>query len=193
MNQKLKQRIIGAIVLISLAVIFIPFLLDGSHENIVPLREHQTPNRPNFYFEEIKLPPPVDAGRVPSRIINSSTDVSSPKQLEKQKKNSEPPVARAASKKPKIKTTAPTGNVDAPSAWVVQIVSLTNAKRALELTARLKKLGFFAFLEEIQKDGKTYYRVRVGPELEQAEAEAIRQKIDKKMNLDGKVMQFKPL
>ena len=193
MNQQLKQRITGAIVLISLAVIFVPLLLDGSHKNVVPLREHQTPHKPNFYFEEIKLPPPVDAGRAPSRIINSSTDISSSKRPEKQKKNSVPPVSKSAPKTLKRTTTEPNGDLDGPSAWVVQIVSLTNGKRALELTERLKKLGFSAFVEEIQKDGKTYYRVRVGPELKQDEAEAIRQKINKKMDLDGKVMQFKPL
>lgn len=195
MNQQLKQRIIGAIVLISLAIIFIPALLDGSHTNVSPLQERQAPQKPNFYFEEIKLPKSVDAGKAPSRVIKDKKDVSTtkpvavkPKVVVKQSEPVSQKIERKVSKKPDSTTKKP-----APSAWVVQIASLTNSKRALELKGKLKKRGFSAFVEEITRDGKRFYRVRVGPELKQAEAVQLQRKITKKMKLDGKVMRYQPL
>lgn len=200
MNQQLKQRVIGAIVLISLAIIFIPALLDGSHKNVLPLKERQTPQKPNFYFEEIKLPASVDPGMTPSRIVDSHKDILPSKPAKESgksaaKKVDKPTVDRV---RPKVEKSAETQAKDdaaniATSTWVVQIVSLNNSKRALELRDKLKKQAFPAFVEEISKDGKKFYRVRVGPELKRGEAEALQQKIKKKMKLDGKIMRYQPL
>ncbi len=192
MNQPLKQRIIGAIVLISLAIIFIPALLDGSHKNVSPLKEHRVPQKPNFYFEEIKLPASVDSGKAPSHIIDNGKELS-PSQNSKKiiaektaevSQNVEKADLPPAKKEP---------SSTAPFAWVVQIVSLTNATRALELRDKLKKQAFSAFVEETTKDGRKFYRVRVGPELKQEEAEKLQQKIKKKMKLEGRVMRYRPL
>ncbi|MCW8825267.1 MAG: SPOR domain-containing protein [Gammaproteobacteria bacterium] len=190
MNQQLKQRVIGAIVLISAAVIFIPALLDGSHKNVSPLQERQTPQKPNFYFEDIKLPKSVDAVKTPSRIIEDKRDVSKLKPLVKPSVESK---ANDETPKSIIRPDKVSVNPNSPSAWVVQIASLTNSERALELRDKLKKLGFSAFVEEIPKDGKKFYRVRVGPELKQAEAEALQQRIKKKMKLEGNVLRYHPL
>lgn len=198
MNQQLKQRIIGAIVLISLAIIFIPALLDGSNRNVSPLMERQTPQKPSFYFEEIKLPASVDPGAAPSRIVDSDKDILPSKQPKKPAKSVVSKSDMADKPSPKITgstvTTTKSGTIkSSPSAWIVQIVSLTNSRRALELRDKLKKLAFPAFVEEITKDGKKFYRVRIGPELKRNEAEALQQKIKKKMKLEGKVMRYHPL
>ena len=195
MNQQLKQRIIGAIVLISLAIIFIPALLDGSHKNVSPLKERHTPQKPNFYFEEIKLPASVDAGKSPSRIIDSDEDLLSKNRKENSKKSGAKKMTTVASKPVKdvAKVVKSDANNRAPFAWTVQVASLTNSKRALKLRDRLKQQDFSAFVEEITKEGKKFYRVRVGPELKRKEAEALQQNIKKKMKLDGKVMRYRPL
>lgn len=205
MNQQLKQRIIGAIVLISLAIIFIPALLDGRPKNVSPLQERQTPQKPNFYFEEIKLPASVDPGAVPSRIVDGPRDISSAKQPIKPGKNTIKKAPKAIVDEVKVEQLSPKSGKStetskkadakssAPSAWVVQIVSLRNSGRALALREKLKKRAFPAFVEEITKGGKKFYRVRVGPELKRGEAEALQQKIKKQMKLDGKVMRYQPL
>ncbi|MDH3355554.1 MAG: SPOR domain-containing protein [Chromatiales bacterium] len=196
MNQQLKQRIVGAIVLISVAVIFVPALLDGSKKNVSPLIERKIPQKPNFYFEEIKLPKSIDAGKPPSRIIESKQDVTppsvkqsvsaAPKTSVVQKTAESSPATSAKSKNPKIV-------INSPSAWVVQVASLTNSKRALELKGRLKKAGFVAFVEEISNGGKRFYRVRVGPELKQEEAKSLQKRIKQKIKMDSSVMRYHPL
>jgi len=191
LNQQLKQRIVGAIVLISVAVIFVPALLDGSHKNVSPLIEREIPQKPNFYFEEIKLPATVDTGKPPSRIIESKKDVTSrPAVKPKTVSNKQ---AKGTTKSPTPSQKSAKGTTEPATAWVVQIASLTNSKRAIELKEKLKKAGFVAFVEEIVSEGQKFYRVRVGPELKQEEAQSLLHRIKQKMKLDGRVLSYHPL
>jgi DedD protein len=191
LNQQLKQRVVGAIVLISVAVIFVPALLDGSHKNVSPLIEREIPQKPNFYFEDIKLPASVDAGEPPTRIIEDKQDLVETPPVK--------PSSSASREERRVEQTAEPSSksssevVEPPAAWVVQIASLTNSKRAFELKEQLNKAGFVAFVEETVSDGKKFYRVRVGPELKQEEAQSLQQSIKQKIKLDSSVMRYHPL
>lgn len=55
MSDKLKQRIVGAIVLISLAVIFIPMLLDGGSRTASSSLENPVPPRPQRQSEPLEI------------------------------------------------------------------------------------------------------------------------------------------
>ena len=58
MEQQLKQRLIGAVVLVSLAVIFIPVILEGPDDEWVP-RTHDIPTPPELdYRASMDLPLP---------------------------------------------------------------------------------------------------------------------------------------
>ena len=56
MDKALKQRLIGATILILLAVIFLPMLLDGSDPEQNRVISIETPDRPQFDFESRRLP-----------------------------------------------------------------------------------------------------------------------------------------
>jgi DedD protein len=51
-------------------------------------------------------------------------------------------------------------------AWVVQVASFSNPKFAESLVADLREKGFAAFMEGVQSNGRTWYRVVVGPEVD---------------------------
>jgi len=55
--------------------------------------------------------------------------------------------------------------------WVIQVASVATPEGAAELQGKLKTGGFPAFVEKAQVNGKLYYRVRVGPEVDRARAE----------------------
>lgn len=59
------------------------------------------------------------------------------------------------------------------SSWVVQVASLGSADAAKGLQDELRGAGYTAFVEQATVDGKRYYRVRVGPEVERARAERL--------------------
>jgi DedD protein len=55
--------------------------------------------------------------------------------------------------------------------WSVQVGAFGSAGSARRLIDKLEAEGFSAYVSEAQRDGKTLYRVRVGPEDERAQAD----------------------
>ena len=59
MNQLLKQRLVGAVVLVSLAVIFIPIILEGPDEEEWSPRTQGMPEPPQITYhaeDDVELP-----------------------------------------------------------------------------------------------------------------------------------------
>lgn len=83
---------------------------------------------------------------------------------------------------PAAKTVAPVEtNTTEPkktSRWYIQVASLTNKAKAETLLEGLKAQGLPASLTTIQNDKGTFYRLRVGPELDGKRAAAMKKKID---------------
>ena len=67
---------------------------------------------------------------------------------------------------------------------VIQVFSSANLQQAEEVTSRLKKAGYRAFLSPVKVGGKIMHRVRIGPFEQQAEAARIAEKIRKSFKLD---------
>lgn len=62
--------------------------------------------------------------------------------------------------------------------WFIQLASLTNKTKAETLLEGLKAQGLPAALTTIQNDKGTFYRLRVGPELDGKRAAAMKKKMD---------------
>lgn len=75
------------------------------------------------------------------------------------------------------------------AAWVVQMGSFKNKINAIRLTNRLRAQGYKAFTRET----KSSMRVYVGPEVKQASAASLANKIEQQLNMHGIVVSFKPL
>jgi len=56
-----------------------------------------------------------------------------------------------------------TNNVKSGKRYVVQVGSYLNKDTALEIENFYKKLGYPTYIQSYLKDGKTYYRLRIGP------------------------------
>lgn len=75
-------------------------------------------------------------------------------------------------------------------AWVVQLGVYGNLKTAIDLREKLRKSGYSAFTEEIATPHGKALRVRVGPELERARAQALRDRLQREIGHDGIVMTY---
>lgn len=75
MDQKLKQRLTGALVLVALAVIFVPIILEGPDNEWSP-RSHSIPEQPQMDYRadmELKLPQqPAAAGVESGGVITEA-------------------------------------------------------------------------------------------------------------------------
>jgi len=171
----MKKRLVGAIVLVSLVVIFVPMLLEDEPVVILDITETNIPPAPKANFpshivsEEARLP----LVTAESKIEAVSPAVSSRKQTPTKSESKPIPKARVGL-----------------SAWVVQVASFGQQKNANKLVKRLQKMKFSAFQEQASVDGKTIFRVRVGPEIDHKKATDIQSRIEKRVKLKGKIERY---
>jgi DedD protein len=146
MDLRLKHRLVGAVVLIAVGVIFIPMLLDGPPPAPEPVTLERIPPAPGADHVprrvDLELPPPADGGTAAA-----------------------PPAAPAPA--------APADGTEGPAeTWVIQIGSFSQADNARALRDRLRQEGYAAFDERITgPDGSPTTRVRIGPDLDRAKLE----------------------
>jgi len=212
MDLSLKQRLLGAIVLIALAVIFVPWLLSGP----APQQTSETvnlaiPPAPDREFQTRVLP--VEAAPDPSKSAAQPAATSSPLATVEtpprpaeipQPTVSTPPAATA--EPPPAETAKPTpapAVAESPKPapadpgraasgrFYVHLGVYAATKNADDLIAALKQGGFPAFSEASEFQGKPAERVRVGPFEDRAAAEAARLRIKQlKPTVPGSVVQL---
>lgn len=184
MNHQIKQRIVGAVVLFSLAIIFIPVILDGDGRTPLEGEASNIPPKPGFHFEPLHIPakpmPPLEARPA---IIEREDDAPI----------TTGPIAAIEDEKPQAADSmARMERADKPpvdsDGWVVQLGSFSSSKNALGLRDKLRGNGYKAFVEQLQSNDGPIYRVRVGPETYRDAAEKKRQQLEKDMGLKGLVM-----
>ena len=183
----LKQRLVGAIVLVALGVIFIPMFLGGEGDRGVPLFGTNIPDKPEALAElgsaqpDHQLPPPP-----PPTEVRTLVDEQSPAAAVAEDPAPLPAPARPS--KPETPPAAAPGPAADPLSWAVQVGSFAERARALKLRDQLRKAGFDAFAEAVTtRDGRRF-RVRVGPVGKRTQAETLRAAVAKKLKLEGFVV-----
>lgn len=186
MDQHLKERLVGAAVLVALGMLVIPSLLDGpppdqpvrvglelptpedarSAHTIrldVPPARPATPGsgsivRPSEPEEEPNRRPPADAGTPPADEAKTA------------------PAEKPAALPPAPPTPATTEETPPQGGWGVQVGSFSNADNARKLARELRGEGYEVSVSRVDAGGQTMHRVRVraGSDRESAEAMAAR-------------------
>lgn len=202
MERALKERIIGAIVLVALVVLVVPVFLDGppdSGEIIserVPLPGQSDQETQTVVLERTRDEPmPSQQNATPaSSVAEPVAAVADPEPARSTEKDPEPQPAepenadRAASVP--SDSSAPAAPVAAGSAtgmYAVQLGSFSSQENAERLAAELRKQGFAAFLSQLATAGGQLHRVRVGPQKDRESAEAMAERLAK-AGYKGKVL-----
>lgn len=198
MDQQLKQRLVGAAVLVALGVIFIPMLLDDSVRESAGIRGTNIPPKPEGEFSSSIIPldaePPEPApapGQQPAGA--GGTKDSAPVTAAEPEPESEPETETETAKPPDRTHAAlpeDTGTRVGLTAWVIQLGSFSSRENAAALEERLRSGGYSAFVEKVGGEDKPVYRVRVGPELMRSDAEALRDKLELEVKLKGIVVRY---
>ncbi|HEY0720187.1 MAG TPA: SPOR domain-containing protein [Gammaproteobacteria bacterium] len=193
MNMGLKQRLVGAVVLIALAVIFLPMLLPGNNDSTMPLLGSNVPKPPNTHFEPIEiplqLPPAAPAAEVAVVDTPQAGDVAS-----NEKPQQPAPVATPAPAAAPQPAPAPVAASKPPApgeAWALQLGSFSSSVNALALQEKARKAGFTAYVEKVKGEQGISYRVRVGPESSRERADALRERVQGKLGMVGMVVPHK--
>lgn len=208
MDHTLKQRLVGAAVIVALAVIFIPIILQGPSDEWTP-RSHDIPVPPAIEYRS-GMDAPVAAGDpfdepVPldqEAPADGEQALSLPPATETvAEEQPEPaPVTRPAEPKPAPapepvkpvavdKTASPATTVTAASGgWFVQVGSFSKKSNADGLRKKLDNAGFDAVVETGSGSGKSVYRVLVGPEGSREAAAKLAGVLQKQQQLEGLVV-----
>jgi len=195
MEQKLKERLVGAAVLVAIAVIFIPIILNDSPE-IESISGSNIPEKPETTFNS-RIIPVIENDK---KALLNTVESESIGSEEIQNKNDQDIVAeKVVSDHDKIADDISANKeaiedevkVDVGlSAWIVQLGSFTEEGNAQSLNEKLRMAGYPAFVEPLKKNGKISYRVRVGPEIRRSEADLLLKNLKDKMKLDGIVVTY---
>lgn len=174
MNERVKQRVVGVIVIIALAVIFVPLMFDLRQQSAMDTQLSPVPPMPDDLHA---LTLPLD----PSAVV-TTPEAAAP--------STDGRAAEAINTPPVLEKTFETEANPLVQAWIVQLGSFEEEKNAQALTSRLRKEGFHAFVEEVADSKNGSFRVRVGPEVTRAGADAIKAKLQKQMKLQAMVMAY---
>ena len=195
MDKALKQRMVGASVLIALAVIVLPMLLGGRPEGETQqTRKIELPAQPpELSFETRRYSIGEQGAEQPAKKDESTQD-EPVRQLPAPKipvsKADKPDVVDSTIGKPDIdeQASAPVQLENSPGTgrYVVQVASFGALENANKLSATLRNSGYFVMTDSVKSDVGTLHRVRVGPYA--SEAEANKTVID----LESKVSGIKP-
>ena len=184
MEQKVKERVVGAAVLMAVAVIFIPMVLSGPADD-VPSRgddaaARSAPHAPResrsgFSSRIVPLGESGgDAGEARSSAPVPETPLAAPAPVS-------PSQTRPAASKPRAVTESQPRKPAPPRAeeppgggagWVVQLGSFANLRNAHALRDRLKAKGYSAFAVSSGTGKDAVTRVYVGPEATRDRAES---------------------
>ena len=182
MERRFKERLIGAIVLVGLGVLVLPAVLNGPRPSGQP--PEATDVEGSMRSETIELEPQPDTpqeSQVPPARKPVATETSRPVESATAPATGEPSTSATSAPTPSPPAQhappVPASDASGSGGWAVQVGTFASASNAEALTSRLKELGQTAFVLPYTEDGKTLFRVRVGPVPDLESARALKQRL----------------
>ncbi len=185
MDRALKERIIGAAVLVVFVVLIVPVFLDGppqsgeivSERVPLPGQAEEGETRTVVLERDRDEPVPVPVTQAETERPQPAKPESKPEPESRPEPESEPE-RKPTPAKPAVQQPAAAG--DSPTGmWAVQLGSFGSQQNAERLAADLRKQGFAAFLSQLSTDSGELHRVRIGPQKDRESAEAMAERLAK--------------
>ncbi len=182
----MKQRIVGAVIIVSLGIILVPMVLN--QKDVINIKNHadDIPVMPDNIKRTISLAKNTipKAEHMPTMPYIDAVPVD------------EVNVDLIKQQGKKIVTSYQYVNDDKKEAslnpyqhaYVIQVASFSMAKNADELKAKLLEKKFHVYMEMQESKEGRYYRVRVGPFLRKEQAKTQQEALMLQVGLMGKII-----
>ena len=212
MEARIKQRLIGAGVLIALAVIFIPMIFESSHSSIpepityttdiptspiaitAPLPDtQQAPTYDSSAENNVNNPTEVATATEVNIVIQQEETpaVATTTAVTKSTQNASTSMSVSINNTAEKQATTKTTTVNQEAGWAVQVASFANARNADVLAKKLKTHGFPVYTQK-SIQGKHLIRVYVGPQPERKDAVLVMNQLQQTVHLHGFVIHINP-
>ena len=204
MTSALKNRLVGTIIVVALAVIFLPDFLDGKKQTNREPFVSVPANPPKKPIVEPESFPSerVAKAAVPAVEIQDETALDDDLNSSGAGESGRAGEATTA-KAPSVKTFEEEDNLasqtvvntksaaDDDAGWVIQLGSFRHEKNVKALLTKLEKAGYRAFSRKIQTSSGPLNKVFVGPDLDKKKLESALPHLKELTSLKGKVTTFK--
>jgi DedD protein len=199
----LKQRLVGTLVLVALGIVFWPLIFAPPESSREPLVLGPMPDPPQI--DRSPIAPPEDFRDSVESSLPDTTVLSAEEQS-------------LADDITLLDETAPEDNLDelaqltdalestervVPSAteplidaeglaqfWVLQVATVSSQDRAEALVSGLRERQYKAFSRQFQKEGKTLYRIQIGPNVERQRLENIKPEVDRALAVESQILRY---
>lgn len=209
MNNAFQNRLVGSIIFIALAIIFLPDFLDGkkvSYSDSFETIPHQS--------ETIQIPlqPELPVSQIEKKLENVAPVVETITETQDaivEKLDASPEELNASSEEPNASANEPavvvkdprpkqqavsekTENSTAPleNAWSIQLGSFSKTANVKSLLSKLKQAGYVAYTRQVKTNNGQLTKVYVGPELEKSKLLAELPKLKQLTRLNGRIYPY---
>ncbi|MEC9299542.1 MAG: SPOR domain-containing protein [Pseudomonadota bacterium] len=188
MKQGTKQRIVGTIVIASLALIFLPIIFDGqgSHQTQTASRIPEQPVVP--ILPEPQQSRPVIISDVDLVVTETKPE---PERVTKTIEESASDLIEVSASESNFTRDIPTLNsAGLPNGWSIRLGSFSEASNASDLMQRLQTAGYKAYIRDIDSEQVELTGVFVGPWLERALVNDYIDQLRDEFQLEGMVVRY---
>ncbi|SUZ53045.1 uncharacterized protein METZ01_LOCUS5899, partial [marine metagenome] len=187
-KQGTKQRVVGTIVIVSLALIFLPIIFDGqgSHQTqtasripeqpVVPILPEPQQSRPVIISDAdlVAIETKPESELVTKTIEESISD----------------PIEVSASESAFTRDIPTLNPAGLPNGWSIRLGSFSEASNASDLMQRLQTAGYKAYIRDIDSEQAELTGVFVGPWLERALVNDYIDQLRDEFQLEGMVVRY---
>ena len=202
MDDGLKQRLVGAAVLVAVAVLFIPVLFERESRLVV---DHTSQIPPPLLVEPVTVELPQDNPEIPpvqsaesmyellpedpvgQSVVKDNT--AAPVQTAVATPTAKPAVAGTEASSPAREVLDERG---IPKAWAIQVASFNTQARANAMRDQLLAKDYPAFTRSAETSQGTLTRVFVGPKISRDQAYSLKSKLDSELKTETLVVTFLP-
>ena len=212
MAEVAKQRLVGTL-LVLLTIVISAFFLVKNANNHAEVQNEEAAPAFNMKIEtvddnvvvddlEILVDPHNLGSTLPSQVkaekndnpeikltsTNSRTVTLKKPNVEKEKEQ----VAKVIKSSEKVGPVQKSKKVNTNQAkWIIQLASFRVIGKAQALQLKVKALGYKSSIQSVKNsDGKTFYRLRIGPELNEKMVSIIVRKIKQHLNLTPQIIKI---
>ena len=205
MNSALQNRLVGTVIIVALAVIFLPDLLDGKKQtkqdiqvSIPKVPEVLSMQQPS----EVDIEALSQQAQITASIeLETAVDDEPSTELESSRPTMSIPTTNNASSELNMQPQNPNASLanqtqiliadpQDSAGWVVQLGSFRHQKNVRELINVLEKAGYRTFSRPVQTPSGELTKVFVGPEIEQEKLKMALPHLNEITKLKGRLTPF---
>ncbi len=199
----LKQRLVGTLVLVALGIVFWPLIFAPPESSREPLVLGPMPDPPQI--DRSPIAPPEDFRHSVESSLPDTTVLSAEEQSladditlldESAPEDNLDGLAQLSGALESTERVVPSATeplIDAEGLaqfWVLQVATVSSQDRAEALVSGLRERQYKAFSSQFQKEGKTLYRIQIGPNVERQRLENIKPEVDRALAVESQILRY---